>query len=282
MRCESTGIVRNTLRGRLAKASEGGVVEAISTFDIFKIGVGPSSSHTMGPWRAAQRFLASCTDLGVFDAIARAHVDLFGSLAKTGKGHGTDLAVTLGLSGVDPVTCDPSLLHRQVDAVRAAKSLLLGGQKPISFDPDRDITFHYETVLPFHPNGLTFTATLQDGSTHSETFYSIGGGFVVKEGEKPDAARSVSLPMPIATAAELLKHCREHGLSIPEVVRRNELAWRDAESIRAGLRRLWETMKACVEPRLPNGGRLAGCPRRDPTRRGFESQPAWRPAVRRS
>ena len=233
-------------------------MEAISTFDIFKIGVGPSSSHTMGPWRAAQRFLAGCVDAGGFDRIEFLTVDLYGSLAKTGKGHGTDLAVILGLSGADPVTCDTSQLHALADAVRTQKWISLGGRRPIPFDPESDLVFHFGTALPFHPNGLTFTATLQGGFLQSETFYSIGGGFVVREGETASGARPVDVPFPIATAAELLAHCREQGLTIPEVVHRNELAWRDPEEISAGLHRLWETMQACVERGCRTEGVLPG------------------------
>ena len=140
-------------------------VEAISTFDIFKIGVGPSSSHTMGPWRAAQRFLAACRDRGVFDRIVRVRTDLYGSLAKTGRGHGTDLAVLLGLSGVDPVACDTSRMHEQVEAIRSHGAIALGGSKVVPFQAATDLVFNPRTTLPFHPNGLTFTAFLDDGST---------------------------------------------------------------------------------------------------------------------
>jgi L-serine dehydratase len=220
-------------------------VEAISTFDIFKIGVGPSSSHTMGPWRAAQRFLANCRDLGLFDQVVRVRVDLYGSLAKTGKGHGTDLAVLLGLAGEDPVTCDTSQLWPKVEAIRVAQALPLDGVKTIPFHAD-DLVFNPRITLPFHPNGLTFTAYLEDGSTHAETWFSIGGGFVVPEGGGADEGRAVRLPLPVETAADLLRHCRSEGLTIPEVVWHNELTWRTPDDIRAGLRRLWETMRACV------------------------------------
>jgi L-serine dehydratase len=221
-------------------------VEAISTFDIFKIGVGPSSSHTLGPWRAAQRFLARCCDLGLFEQIARVRTDLYGSLAKTGKGHGTDLAVLLGLSGEDPVTCDPAGLAHQAAAIRSAGTIRLGGVKPVPFWPETDLVFNPRVTLPFHPNGLIFTAFLQDGTEHAETYYSVGGGFVVQEGEQPDGRRSARLPLPVDTAADLLAHCQAEGLSIAQVVRRNELACRSPEEIRDGLRRIWETMRECA------------------------------------
>ena len=141
-------------------------MESISVFDIFKIGVGPSSSHTMGPWRAALRFLASCRDLGLFDRIARVRVDLYGSLAKTGEGHGTDLALLMGLSGEDPVTCDPAAIRPRSGEIRSTGRLCLDGQREIPFDPAADLVFHRDAVLPFHPNGLRFTAVLDDGQEH--------------------------------------------------------------------------------------------------------------------
>src|SRR5437660_23833 len=162
--------------GRPSRAVERGpAVESISVFDIFKIGVGPSSSHTMGPWRAAQQFLAVARDRGEFDRIASIRVDLFGSLAKTGKGHGTDIAVLMGLTGEDPVTCDPSQIHPRVAAIRSARKLALGGGREVPFDPVADLVFHRAEALPFHPNGLRFTARLDDGSSLVETFYSVGG-----------------------------------------------------------------------------------------------------------
>src|SRR5678815_5296811 len=135
----------------------------------------------MGPWRAAQRFLASCGARGGLDAVTRVRVDLYGSLAKTGKGHGTDFAVMLGLSGHDPVTCDPAALPGVIDRIRASKSLPLAGSRPVHFDPDRDIIFHLREALPFHANGIRFTAYAGEREVGSETYYSVGGGFVVQE-----------------------------------------------------------------------------------------------------
>jgi L-serine dehydratase len=232
-------------------------LEAISTFDIFKVGVGPSSSHTMGPWRAAQAFLGHCRDDGVAPRIERISVDLYGSLAKTGKGHGTDLAVILGLAGDDPVTCDPDRIHAQVARIRDAGRIDIDG-RPIAFRPSEDIRFNYTVTLPFHPNGLTFTAALADRSSVSETYYSIGGGFIVREGEDPGGSRGVRLPLPIDRAADLLGYCRDLGLTIPQVVRRNELAWRTPEGIRAGLNAIWGTMRACIYRGCTTGGVLPG------------------------
>jgi L-serine dehydratase len=233
-------------------------VEAISVFDIFKIGVGPSSSHTLGPWRAAQRFLARCRDLGLFDRVTRVRADLFGSLAKTGRGHGTDFAVLLGLSGEDPVTCDVAQLHAQVKAIAAAERIRLGGARTIPFRPSDDVAFHPDAALPFHPNGLTFTASLEGGGTHAETYYSVGGGFVVQEGEPEGERQPAAVPMPVDTAADLLGHCRAHELTIPEVVWQNELAWRGPEEVRAGLRRLWAAMRECVFRGCHTEGTLPG------------------------
>jgi L-serine dehydratase len=233
-------------------------VEAISVFEVFKVGVGPSSSHTLGPWRAAQRFLARCREWGRFDRITHVRADLFGSLAKTGRGHGTDFAVLLGLSGEDPVTCDVAQLHAKVEAVRAAGSIPLGGLRAVPFRPAEDVVFHTDATLPFHPNGLTFTATLEGGGTHAETYYSVGGGFVVQEGEAEGERQPVAVPLPVDTAADLLGHCRAHCLTVPEVVRRNELTWRGAAEVRDGLRHIWATMRECVFRGCHTEGTLPG------------------------
>jgi len=235
-------------------------VESISVFDIFKIGVGPSSSHTMGPWRAAQRFLDIRRERGDFGRIASVHVDLYGSLAKTGKGHGTDIAVLMGLTGRDPVTCDPAAIHPEVAAIRATRRLSLGGAggREIPFDSGADLAFHRTVTLPFHPNGLRFVATLGDGSTVEETFFSIGGGFVVREGDPDGGGRPSCLPMPIERPADLVRHCRDHGLTIPEVVRANERTWRTDEAIDAGLAGLWDAMRRCVFRGSRIGGILPG------------------------
>ncbi|MDG3007661.1 L-serine ammonia-lyase [Paludisphaera mucosa] len=234
-------------------------MDFISTFDMFKIGLGPSSSHTMGPWAAARRFLKVLRAEGVLDRVARVRVDLFGSLAKTGRGHGTDLAVILGLCDFDPVTCDPAGVHPAVARVRASRSLPLAGGRAIPFERG-DVDFHRAETLPFHPNALTFAATLDDGSTRAETYYSVGGGFVVQEGDDARAGQAgPDVPFPIETAADLLRACAEGGLTIPEVVLRNERAMRDDAAIRDGLARIWEAMRgsafrgAYAEGILPGG-----------------------------
>jgi len=221
-------------------------MEAISVFDIFKIGVGPSSSHTMGPWRAAEQFLNTCRDAGIFDRIVRIQVDLYGSLAKTGKGHGTDIAVMLGLAGEDPVTCLTSAINEKIEAIRSSQKIRLGGVREITFDARDDLVFNYAITLPFHPNGLKFAAFLEDGSVREETYYSIGGGFIAQENEPLGGRDSTPLPLPIVAADDLLRHCRETQASIPEVVWRNELTWREPERIRGDLKKIWQTMKECV------------------------------------
>ncbi len=233
-------------------------MESISVFDIFKIGVGPSSSHTMGPWRAAQRFLRACREHGKLIQLASIRVELFGSLAKTGKGHGTDIAVMLGLLNENPETIDPSAIPAAVDAVTESKSILLDQEKRIPFDPSTDIVFNRAVALPFHPNALRFTARLDADALIEETYYSVGGGFVVQELAPGSQAACVPLPMPIENAGDLLRHCRENRLTIPEVVFRNEQVWRNDEEIHDGLRRIWRTMKGCVFRGCNTGGTLPG------------------------
>ena len=231
---------------------------AISIFDILKIGVGPSSSHTLGPWRAAQRAVRRWQELGVFDSVVAVHVDLYGSLAKTGRGHMTDVAVMLGLSNEDPVTCRTAAIPATIESIRQSRAITLGGRRPIRFEPAADCRFNPRTSLPLHPNALTFTAVLTDGSTRAETYYSVGGGFIVQEGESDQGSAPVTLPFPIESARDLLDHCARHGLTVPEVVWRNELTWRTPEEIRRGLGAIWETMKDCVFRGCHTGGVLPG------------------------
>jgi L-serine dehydratase len=219
---------------------------AISTFDIFKIGVGPSSSHTLGPWRAAQRAVQRWQELGVFDSIVEVHVDLYGSLAKTGRGHMTDMAVMLGLSNEDPVSCDTAAIPARIEEIRRSRTIMLGGQRLVRLDPATNCRFNSRVSLAQHPNGLTFTAVLADGSSVAETYYSVGGGFIVQEGETDEGGPSITLPFPIESAKDLLGYCNAHGKTVSEVVWRNELAWRTPEEIHRGLGTIWRTMKDCV------------------------------------
>ena len=228
-------------------------MERISVFDIFKIGIGPSSSHTMGPWRAAQRFIREIN----IPEVSYIQVELYGSLAKTGKGHGTNLAVMLGLHGDDPVTIPVEDVQANVDQIHNSKILCLGGQRDIPFDPDRDIIFLFDQTLPYHSNGLIFRAFYQNGEGVSQTYYSVGGGFVVKEGEQ-NGVSDKHLPFPIDQAAELHDWCEQEGKNVSEIVWQNELSWRSADQIRADLRKIWLVMRDCIYKGAHTDGILPG------------------------
>lgn len=230
--------------------------ESISVFDIFKIGVGPSSSHTLGPWRAALRFLDGIKSK--IDDVASVRVLLYGSLAKTGKGHGTDVAVLLGLCGEDPVTFDVEQITPRVAQLNAEKIINLGGIKKIDFDPAVDIEFLFDESLPFHPNALTFLCSYKDGNETAETFYSIGGGFVVKEADDEIVHHDVQIPHPIDTGEDLERWCNETGKSIAGVVMENENAWRPEAETREGVMRIWNTMRECIYRGAHTPGELPG------------------------
>lgn len=233
--------------------------ESISVFDMFKIGVGPSSSHTLGPWRAALNVLQSIEERYGLDKVIHLQVLLYGSLAKTGTGHGTDVAVKMGLMGEDPQTTDVNQITAKMQAIALQNRLPLGGIHLIAFNPLEDVVFLYNEALPFHPNALTFLVALDNGATISETWYSIGGGFVVKESEdhmqKKDA---VDLPFPIDDAQDLIFWCIKTGMSINEVVMENENAWRSEEATKAGVLKIWETMKNCIYRGCHSQGELPG------------------------
>ena len=171
---------------------------------------------------------------------------LYGSLAKTGKGHGTDIAVQLGLSGEDPVTFDVDMIDSKINDIKLMKKLMLNGKYEIDFEPDEDIEFLFSETLPYHPNALTFLAVLSSGDHIAETYYSVGGGFVHKEGEQPGDDANVTLPFPINDADDLLHWCMKTGMGISEVVMENENAWRSEEDTRKGLLMIWEVMKQSI------------------------------------
>ena len=231
--------------------------ESLSVFDIFKIGVGPSSSHTLGPWRAAQRFVDTLIEKDLLDSVTSLKVLLYGSLAKTGKGHGTDVAVQLGLSGDDPVTFAVNDIGAKVNDIAAMKIILLGSKHEVEFDPREDIEFLISETLPYHPNALSFLVKLKNGDSISETYYSIGGGFVVKEGETNNKP-SIRLPFPVNTSAELLHWCLKTGLSIHEVVMENEAAWRNEKETKDGLLTIWKVMRECAYRGCHTTGILPG------------------------
>ena len=231
--------------------------ESISVFDIFKIGIGPSSSHTLGPWRAAERFIKTLQGKGI-DKVKSVKVLLYGSLAKTGKGHGTDVAVLLGLCGEDPVTFDVNQITPRMEYITEHKKLLLNKEKELLFDPAVDMVFLMDESLPFHPNALTFLCSLTTGEDIAETYYSIGGGFVVKEGENNGSSDVKQLPYPIEFAEDLLAATKETGLSISEVVMLNENVWRTEQETKAGVLKIWGVMRDCTYRGSHIGGELPG------------------------
>ncbi len=232
--------------------------EAISTFDIFKIGVGPSSSHTLGPWRAAQRFVQTLQQNDRLKDVIEVRVLLYGSLAKTGKGHGTGVAVQLGLCGDDPVTFAVDQIDAKVNDIATMKKIVLLGLHEVYFDPNEDIDFLITETLPFHPNGLSFLATLKNGDAVAETYYSVGGGFVVKEGELSSSKDAVQLPFPVNTADDLLHWCIKTGMSISEIVMENETSWRSEKETRDGALNIWRVMKECIYRGVHTSGILPG------------------------
>ncbi len=232
--------------------------EPLSVFDIFKIGVGPSSSHTLGPWRAAQRFLSTLKNQDILQEVSAVKILLYGSLAKTGTGHGTDIAVQLGLSGDDPVTFEVDNIKAKMNDIAAMKKIILAGLHEVDFDPREDIEFLFAESLSYHPNALTFLANLKNGNSIAETFYSIGGGFVVKEGEVYNSSAHVQLPFPVSKADDLLHWCRKTGLSIHEIVLENENAWRPEQETKEGVLKIWRTMKECMYKGCHTEGILPG------------------------
>lgn len=232
--------------------------EQISVFDIFKIGIGPSSSHTLGPWRAAQRFIETLRGSGKIDSVEGIRILLYGSLAKTGRGHGTDIAVLMGLMGADPVTIPVESVLPAFESIKESKLLPVDGIYKIPFTYQNDLIFLFTEALPFHPNALTFQAFLSDGKAISETYYSIGGGFVVKEGEDLSASMRRELPFPVDTANDLLHWCRTTGLRVSEIVLENELAWRPESETKAGIMQHFEVMRDCMYRGCHTGGFLPG------------------------
>ncbi|MFM2136142.1 MAG: hypothetical protein RL021_1542 [Bacteroidota bacterium] len=236
--------------------------EQLSVFDMFKIGVGPSSSHTLGPWKAAGIFLKALDSSQGLSEVRSVRIELFGSLAKTGRGHGTDIALQLGLSGYDPVTFDVNAIGSTIDAIADQKRLLLGGSHPILFDPAEDLVFNFSESLPYHPNALTAYAVFNDGSTLQSTYYSVGGGFVVQEqevsGNQEKQRTKPSFRYSVNRAADLLIHCDEQGLPISEIVRENERCWNDEDHLRKGVLNIWNTMMQCIYRGCHAKGELPG------------------------
>jgi L-serine dehydratase len=234
--------------------------ECISVFDMLKIGVGPSSSHTLGPWRAAERFLNELKEEQLLTQVAGIKVDLYGSLSLTGKGHATDYAVLLGLSGQDPEYIPVQDIEGIVNSIQSNHQIKLANSLLLPFNPEADIVFN-KNFLPFHANGMTFTAYLNNGHDYQGTFYSIGGGFVVKE-ERINAKKKLQIkcafPYPIQNAAELLNYTQKENKSISQIVYANEIAMRTEETVHSELMRIWNTMLECMYIGCHSEGILPG------------------------
>ena len=234
----------------------------ISAFDLFKIGIGPSSSHTVGPMRAAGMFAGSLAASGLAERVARVRVELFGSLGATGHGHGSVKAVVLGLSGEQPESVDPVAAGSLAAKVAETGRLRLPGGREIAFDPGEDIVLHRRKRLPFHSNGMRFAAADDHGrEIAARTYYSVGGGFVLGEdetGAQRIVQDSTPVPYPFRTGAQLLAHTQRTGLPISGVMMANELAWRDEAGVRAGLLAIWQVMQECVRRGCEAEGVLPG------------------------
>ncbi len=236
---------------------------AISVFDLFKIGIGPSSSHTVGPMRAAGKFVAELQQRGCLQQVHQVAVELFGSLGATGLGHGSDKAVMLGLQGEHPESVDPHQVESMLQQIRIHHSLSLAGQHPIEFDEARDLRLHQKKSLPYHPNGMQFLARDRQGcELLKKIYYSIGGGFVVEQEDAEQnhlhASDATVQPFPFDSMQQLLSHCREQQASISDIMMRNELVWRDRNEVSTGLHGIWQVMQDCIEQGCHNEGILPG------------------------
>ncbi|MFZ5657396.1 MAG: L-serine ammonia-lyase [Pseudomonadota bacterium] len=236
---------------------------AVSTFDLFKIGIGPSSSHTVGPMRAAARFVERwLVENGDLPRTARVRAEVFGSLALTGRGHGTDKAVLMGLEGHWPSLIDPDVIPAALERIRASKRIRLHGQHEIGFDEKHDLIMNKRQKLPFHTNGMRFTAYDAGGDViATRDYYSVGGGFVVNQDEAAEdriVADETELPYPFRSGDELLAQCERTGLSIAQLMFANEQAWRAPQEIEAGLDEIWIAMQACVARGIREAGTLPG------------------------
>lgn len=233
---------------------------AISVFDLFKVGIGPSSSHTVGPMRAAATFAQSLTDQQLLERTQRVEVRLYGSLSATGVGHATDRACVMGLMGEWPDRVDPTSIGPRIQQLRESGRLLLAGTQEISFNWQHDLLL-LEESLPYHPNAMSLHAYGTDGLLSEQTYYSVGGGFIIEAAEAESGiapTSDVELPYDFSSAVELLALCNKHGLRVSELMMANERAWRSDEDIRSGLLHIWSVMRECVEQGLRDEGILPG------------------------
>jgi L-serine dehydratase len=230
-----------------------------SLFDLFKIGIGPSSSHTVGPMRAARQFAERLADSGALEKTARVRIDLYGSLALTGKGHGTDRGILLGLMGERPESVNPAEVESRVAEIGARGELPLLGRRAVPFQASEDLLFHTAETLAAHPNGMRFTAFGAAGETlQQRIYYSIGGGFIREEGQAQTDGGRAAVPFPYKSSAELLATGEQQGLRVHEIVFANEQAWRSADEIHAGIRKIWSVMCASIAHGLETEGTLPG------------------------
>ena len=232
----------------------------LSVFEIFKIGIGPSSSHTMGPMNAARSFVDSLAAQGLLPATTSVTAELYGSLALTGRGHCTDRAILLGLEGMRPETIDSTQVEPTVERIRQTKRLRLRAEREIAFDEATQLLFHFDKVLPGHSNGMHFTARDAQGATLAhEEYYSVGGGFIVKAGAEQGAAtQRAAAPYEFDSAAQLLEHGAKHGLEIHELMTARERTWRSEAEVRKGLLEIWRVMRECVQRGFTAQGLLPG------------------------
>lgn len=235
----------------------------ISVFHLFSIGIGPSSSHTVGPMRAARQAMLKCQETGLLGQAAHLNVDLYGSLALTGKGHATDIAVMLGLSGESPENIDPALICAKIEAIRHNHRIILMGLHQIPFEDEKNIIFHYDKQLPYHPNGMRFTLfNLGGKEINSQVFYSVGGGFVVDHAtaskDKHLGEGQHQVPYPFRSGHELLEIGRREKLPFAEIMMENEKSWRSAEEVKSGLLHIWDVMKNCIASGCQHTGILPG------------------------
>ena len=269
-------------------------MEAISVFDMLKIGVGPSSSHTLGPWRAAERFIQELKESNQFHKTSRVQTVLYGSLALTGHGHGTDVAILMGLSGYDPVTVPLDLVRTIPQNVYQNHTLQLGGTQTVVFSPEVDLEFRFSEVLPYHANGMTLRALDQHGElAFMATYYSVGGGFVTKEGEQQKKGEQQNvLPYPINSGQDLIEHCQQHQKSISDIVYTNEEYWKPSRKVEHDLWEIWLCMRDAVyrgchtEGTLPGGlhvnRRAASIHKKLMASKGYLDAQEWMDQIRES
>lgn len=257
---------------------------------MIKVGIGPSSSHTMGPWRAAEMFTATLAQKNLLESTIQLKVELYGSLAKTGIGHGTDVAVLLGLSGEDYTSIDTTLIDEKIARIKAEQKIQLGAQKWLAFSYAEDLIFHFNESLPFHPNGMRFSAWQTDESCYSETYFSVGGGFVVQENQSENKAGSKVTPYPCHNAEAIERNCAALNLCMSDLVMLNEQTWRSKDEIVAQCLNIWNEIKSCIwrgthrEGILPGGlnvkRKAAGINRKLLEGKNYSNREEWIEAVK--